>query len=452
MVGALIEASLLHECRERAARALSGLNRLPRGAVDVLCEMRLHSAYAAASLHTSGDVNETEASWQRVLVLAHETGDTAFESRALWGMWNTMLTRADVHRSFRYATRFQQLAKRSESARQNLYAEAMVAVSLHCFGEHEQARDRLERIVATMDRAESPLSDCGGLAVDPFIFASGTLARIAWLQGRSAEAMQRVEECINRIKPEMLEPSLSHLLAVLAIPIVMLNGEFDTASRYLGLLRSQVALNRFDVWAVYGECLGGYLDIATGRREAGLVRMECAIRDLEARGFRRLLTPMIAVWAQACAEVGRVAPAQKKLGDALAACRDGGEQFFVPELLRTLGVASFEYARTVQECSDLAQHHEEQGRAHLREAIRMAREHDARMWELRATLDLARHLLDRQRVDEAASLIEQVVLRVDPNSNAPDVRRLVELRGLISRSLPQTRGDARETVRASVRR
>jgi hypothetical protein len=61
-------------------------------------------------------------------------------------------------------------------------------------------------------------------------------------------------------------------------------------------------------------------------------------------------------------------------------------------------------------------------------------------------------LRDRRRVDEAASLIEQIVLRADPNSNAPDERRLVELRAVISRSLPQTRCDERETESASVRR
>jgi hypothetical protein len=49
------------------------------------------------------------------------------------------------------------------------------------------------------------------------------------------------------------------------------------------------------------------------------------------------------------------------------------------------------------------------------------------MWELRAALDLARHLLERDEADGAASLIHDLSKRVDLESNTPEVHRLLVL-------------------------
>lgn len=57
----------------------------------------------------------------------------------------------------------------------------------------------------------------------------------------------------------------------------------------------------------------------------------------------------------------------------------------------------------------------------------MAREHGASMWELRATLDFADHLLERGELERAASMVVDLSKRVDLKSTQPDVRRLLTL-------------------------
>ncbi len=430
LAGTLLQASLLHECYERSGRALAALDALPRGSVDTLCEMRLCSAYASTLLHTGGAVRDAGPLWKRVLVLAREARDETFEARALWGAWNTTLASSDIHASFRFATRFQEFAERCGTPAQRILAAEMIAVSLHCFGEHEQARVRLERAVASLTELGPMAPDGIGLAVDPSTFGNGTLARIVWLQGQPERAMQLVEHVVNSIRPDMLEPSLSHVLAVAAVPLALQCGELETASRYLAVLQSQVALNRFAIWQAYGECHAGHLDILTGHAHAGLAKLEPALQRLLSCGFRRVLTPMIAVCAEALARTGRVAEARAKLDEALDYCRAHGEHFFIAELQRVMGVAALEQSRAMQSTgrASSAGQFETEGRAHLRDAIQTAREQHAPMLELRAVLDLASHLLERQEAARAASLLDDVATRVDAGSGAPDIRRLAQLR------------------------
>lgn len=451
LVGTLLQGPLLHECYERAGRALAALDTLPVGSVDALCEMRLCAAYASTLLHTGGAVNEAGPLWKRVLVLAHQTRDEAFEARALWGAWNSMLASSDIHASFRFATRFQAFAERCGTPWQQILAAEMIAVSLHCFGEHEQARVRLERAVASLTELGPVAPGSLGVAVDPFTFGNGTLARIVWMQGHPERAMQMVEQVLNSLRPDMLEPSLSHVLAVAAVPLALQCGELETASRYLAVLQSQVALNRYEIWQAYGECHAGHLDILQGHPHAGLAKLEPALQRLLSCGFRRVLTPVIAICAEALARTGRIAEARSKLNEALEFCNAHGEHFFIAELQRVMGVTALEQARAIQSNgrAGMADEFETEGRRHLLDAMQTAKEQHAPMLEMRAVLNFVDHVLERGESARAVSLLADVSTRVDVQSNAPDIRRLAALVQKAQAAHPSSGADSGQTVMAS---
>ncbi|WP_114811653.1 ATP-binding protein [Paraburkholderia kururiensis] len=433
LVCTLLEAGLVHECRDRAQRALTMLDTLPAGAVDTVCEMRLCTAYASTLLYTDVPVHNATSLWNRVLWLARDAGDEAFQARALWGLWNTMLTTGDIHASMRFATRFQHLSERSGSPFQQALAAQMLAVSLHLYGEHEQARERIEHATNSID--ESRPSECS-LSVDPLIIGNATLARMAWIQGDAERAMQYIEKAMNRVRADMLEPSLSHLLAVGVVPLALQCGELETATRYLSILRSQAAIHRFESWRDYAECLAGQIDIECWRTEAGLARMGPALARLLGRGFRRLVTPLIVAWSEGLTRAGRIDEARAKLDETLAHCEANGEYMFVPELLRVRGIVELERARRVAErAPDAAELHEAAGRRLLSDAMRLAHEHDAPMWELRAALDFAGHLAEKGQLRQAAALTTDLSPRFNLHSDAPDIRRLVTLGETIAKKL-----------------
>ncbi|WP_321888229.1 winged helix-turn-helix domain-containing protein [Paraburkholderia bannensis] len=430
LVGTLLDASLVHECFERSRRALDRLDTLPAGSVDVVCEMRLCAACASTLVYVGENVETALSLWQRVLRLAQAARDDAFTTRALWGLWNTTLSVADIHASIRYATRIQQAAEHGDSRSKRLLAGAMLAISLHCFGEHEQARERLEYAVAALGETGLENASCGTPGMEPLIFCYGTLARIAWLQGKPAHAMQLVEASLDPARRDTLEPTLSHLLATVAVPVALQCGDLQAATRYLALLRSQVATHRFAVWEDYAQCLSVQIDLHRGVDQASaLERLEPALQRLVARGFRRVIAPFIVLSAEALAHAGRFAEAAGRLDDAIKRSESHSEYYFLPELLRAKGWVALQHARALGRAAHGERtEREAQARRDLNAAMALASEHGAVTWKLRAALDLAAHYIDGDEPAQAVALLAPFDALVDLGSPAPDIQRLVQLR------------------------
>ena len=433
LVGTLLSESRVQECCERARRALSVLDSLPRGSVDAVCEMKLCAAYASSLLHGSDTVGTAVSMWERVLRLARSANDDEAVADSLWGLWNTMIATGNIHASIRYATRFQQLATTTGSQSQHWLAEQMLAISLHCFGEHEQARERLERTVDAFSSQCEHSSPRGGLNVSPLIYAIGTLARIAMLQSRPERAMQLVESVLGLISGDMPEPSLSHVLAAVAIPIAMDCGEQEAASRYLALLRSQAAIHRLDSWLDFAECLAAKDDMQAGRFEAALERLEPALRRLSTRGFRRVVTPFVVLYAQALASVNRLDEARARLEVAMEHARENGEEYFAPELLRARGVVELQRAALRGAPAEESRLREGDGLHMLNAAMEQASAHGSSLFELRAALDLAEHLLEKGEVGRAVALIEDRADRIDTTSKALDFQRFAKVADTVKR-------------------
>lgn len=426
---ALLEPARMRECAQPARRALDAIEAGDAGGIDAAREMRLRAAYATALLHTDGDTHAAAAMWDRTLVLAGRIGDEAFDACALVGLWNTMLTRSDIHESLRYATRFERAAERRGDRPQRLLANAMVATSLHYFGEHAQARERLEAATAELAVAGEPSCAEAALGIDVATLGRTMLTRLVWMQGDPEYAMRLAAQAVESARRTGSGPALCVVLGAAAVPIALRYGDHDVISDYLGTLRSTAEANGFDIWLSHAEGLAGQFDMQAGHPGAGLARLEPALRRIEASGFRRLLAPLVVAYAEGLTRTGRAAEACAKLDATLARCRAHGEHLFVPELLRARGLAMLEQARTAD--PDVAIAYEADGHRHLLAGIHTANGQGAAMWALRGTLDLADHLIERGRTGQASSLVANLSGHFDPQSRAFDVRRLARLQNFV---------------------
>ncbi|GAU06861.1 signal transduction response regulator [Burkholderia stabilis] len=426
---ALLEPAHMRECSIPARRALDAIEAEGAGGVDAAREMRLRAAYAAALLHTDGDTHTAAAMWDRTLGLAGRIGDEAFDARALVGLWNTMLTRSDIHESLRYATRFERAAERRGDRSQRLLANAMVATSLHYFGEHAQARERLEAATAELAEVGEPSCAEAALGIDVATLGRTMLTRLVWMQGDPEYAMRLAAQAVECARRAGSGLALCVVLGAAAVPIALRYGDHDVISDYLGTLRSTAEANGFDIWLSHAECLAGQFDMQAGHPGAGLARLEPALRRIETSGFRRVLAPLTVAYAEGLTRTGRAAEACTKLDATLARCRAHGEHLFVPELLRARGLAMLEQGRTAD--ADLAIACEADGHRHLLMGIHTANGQGAAMWALRGTLDLADHLIERGRTAQASSLVANLSGYFDPQSRAFDVRRLARVQNFV---------------------
>ncbi|KVC24939.1 ATP-binding protein [Burkholderia pseudomultivorans] len=426
---ALLEPARMRECSMPARRTLEAAEAGEAGAIDAAREMRLRAAYATALLHTDGDTQTAATMWDRTLALAGRTGDAAFDARALVGLWNTMLTRSDIHESLRYAMRFERAAERRGDRPQRLLANAMVATSLHYFGEHAQARERLEAATAELAEVGEPACAQAALGVDVATLGRTMLTRLVWMQGDPEYAMRLAAQAVEHARRAGSGAALCVVLGAAAVPIALRYGDHDVIADYLGTLRMAAETNGFDIWLSHAECLAGQFDMQAGHPGAGLARLEPALRHIEASGFRRLLAPLVVAYAEGLTRTGRAAEACAKLDATLVRCRAHGEHLFVPELLRARGLAMLEQARAVD--ADLAIACEAEGRRHLLTGIHTANGQGAAIWALRGTLDLADHLIERGRIAQAASLVASLPAHFDPQSRAFDLRRLARVQNFV---------------------
>ncbi|PTR00595.1 putative ATPase [Paraburkholderia sp. GV068] len=418
---ALLDGGMIAECCERATRAvdtLDALDALPAASIDARDEMRVRAALASALPHVRGSVSKAEQLWRKVYALATERADDAYHARALWGLWTTMISSGNIHASAEFAVRLRQLAQQRENAWQETLADQIAAISQHCLGRHAEAKAELLRTRNRFAELEYSGQRDNTIAVDPLVYCNGTLARIAWLEGHCGEAMRLVDTLVGLVRPDIMEPSLTHTLGASAAPLSLMCGDLGRAAVYLDIMRSQVALHGLDVWRDYCNCLSAHRDILDGQLQRGVALLESSLDALIARGFRRLITLFIAAYAEALVAAGRIDEAVRRLNDTLQFCENNGEMMFVPELWRVLGIA----ARARRRSAD--------AEAHFTTAIQMARRQGATMWELRASLSLAalwrEEPRDAERHSHALHMLERLALCFDVRSNAADVRALFD--------------------------
>ncbi|MFM0133319.1 ATP-binding protein [Paraburkholderia sediminicola] len=427
LTGVLLGNCLIEECGTRAERAVSALNELPPGSIDVVSEMRVRAALAATLPNLCGPIGRSWQLWNEVLDLAISSGNDEFQARAYWGLWNAALYGGNVHDAIDHALSFQTFARNHGHAWQETLANLLVAVAQHCSGQHDQAKSRIVGAMQHLATHPREAEQITSFAVNPLAICYATLARIVWLQGDADEALAYVDKSVNLITPDKMEPWLTHVLGVVAVPIALLSGDSQRGRRYLDIMRSQAVRHRFTIWREYSECLAASCDLLEGETERGLPVLEASLDALIARGFRRLITPLVVGCAEELIADGRFADAAARLADTLIFCRRNGKLFFLPEVWRALGLLAQARARLEVQASDAWRDTLNEARACFLEAIQLSQHQGARMWQLRATVAMARLSHEDGQTASALALLQNLSVDFERSSRSPDVQALFEL-------------------------
>ena len=428
---ALLDAGLVDECCTRAGQAIDALEELPPAAVDSDTEMRLRATLASALTYAQGSVSKPAQLWTEVLTLAGDRGDQVRHAQALWGLWNTMLSSGNIYGSMNYARRFQRFASHRGTAWQIVLGDQLIAISQHCLGEHEQARLVLANARERFDQLQKDPQRDGRFAVDPMVMCNGTLVRITWLQGDTEASLALVDALINQVRSETLEPSLTHVLGAVAIPLALMCGELARATRYIDIMRSQAALHGFTIWLDYCACLGACRDILNGQGAAATALLEEKLDALLSRGFRRLVTPIIVTCAEALIAEGHLAEASRRLNEVLSFCLNNGELFFLPEVWRARGVLAQAEAGDHTIDGNAAQEKLTIAFSCFQESIELSCKQGAKMWQLRASMALASLLHANNRTAEAVELLASLAADFSETGTASDIQALFKFLGAL---------------------
>jgi class 3 adenylate cyclase/predicted ATPase len=152
----------------------------------------------------------------------------------------------------------------------------------------------------------------------------------------------------------------------------------------------------FPHWRAQGTIGRGWAKFKNGDVMEGMSLLRSGLGNYRATGAEQWMSEYLSLMASACEITGQVEEALALLDEALQIVERTGERWFEAELNRQKGQLL------------LRQRHTEDAEELYRTALRIAREQEAKLWELRAAASLARLRRDQGRRAEALDLLSPI--------------------------------------------
>jgi len=213
----------------------------------------------------------------------------------------------------------------------------------------------------------------------------------AWTLGRADVAREREAQMMAAADTNPYYIALSGFYAAVLRAYMR---EYEKAEALAARALELSEQHQFALIAAHSRVTLGYARSQLGRTAEGIELIRQGLAGMLEIGARSGISTFTAQLAAAQERVGAVADAFATVEQALRVNPE--EVFYRPEIFRLRGELRLKLAQT-----ELAE-------ADFREAIVLARGMEAKAWELRATISLAR-LLDRQgRRDEARTKLADI--------------------------------------------
>ena len=195
-----------------------------------------------------------------------------------------------------------------------------------------------------------------------------------------------------------------------------------TAARLLSLVGDDPALDEraselvavateqgWPPWAAQATIYRGWVKVRNGDVAEGILLLRSGLAAYRATGAELLMPHHFALLAGACEIAGQIDEALTLLDDALRATERTGERWLTAELNRHKGELLLRQGRA-----------EAAAKLYFT-ALSIAREQEAKLWELRASVSLARLRLDQGRRAEARELLALVYGRFTEGFDTADL-------------------------------
>jgi len=215
---------------------------------------------------------------------------------------------------------------------------------------------------------------------------------------------------------------IRRLLAVslaLGTELLSLVGDIGAMDQRAGQLAAVAAEQDFPRWGAMGAICRGWVKVKSGDVAEGISLLRSGSAAYRATGAELWMPHYVAFLTKAYEIAGQAQEAEALLDEALRIVERTGERWFVAELNRHKG-------RLL-----LRQGHSEAAEELYRKALSIARQQEAKLWELRAAASLARLRRDQGRGAEARDILTPVYGWFTEGFDTPDLR---EARALLDAS------------------
>ena len=418
-------------------KGLRQVQHLPEGAETQRRELALQVALGRALINNRGSGSEeVREAFERARELCLAIGDTKQLLPVLDGLaLNYHFAHSESEKMLSYATELFELGRRTGDAQAFLWARRVRGSANLLLGRFERARDEMQFVIDTYQESGNKAQD-PRMAHDPRVStytlfgicltALGyptTGAAMSWEGLGHAERLNHVVSLnagLRRVCVQRIMQRNTRDVADLSARLLALNDEHET---FVGAREGTI----FHGWAQLHR-----------NRDTGLFKgVQTALEQLDARKHWVLLPFFMTSIAEVMGDNRDNAAAVALLDRAAELVGQTGEEWCEPEILRLK--ARFN-TKDADEASLL-----------LNASLAKAREQGARLWELRATRDLAELLDSQGERDAARELLASIYGWFSEALDTPDLvraRTLLAHLGADTNAGYLTRQEATPTQRA----
>jgi predicted ATPase len=397
---------------EKAITLAEGLADSP---AQRLLRLRLQTTYGHALLHGRGHSQpETIAAFARARQLAAGIEDAVARFSAYYGMWMGSFVRADLAAMREVAVLSLRDARHSPGSPAAGRALHVYGVTCWFQGDYAGARTHLEQALAAYDH-EGDHRLAPRFVFDDRVVTTGWLAVVVWALGEVDQGIHLLDSALSLAQQSGHLPTIAWVHAYRC--------RFAGICRKPGLAR----LHAEEVLRLAREH-GLPMRLADGSFYHGWARWclgdgdgEAAMREglvLWNEMHYRLFAPLTGTLLAECeAEAGRAEVGLATLDAQLAAIEQTGERWFDAEVHRVRGELLLK-----QRQPDVAA-----AEAAFMRAIEIARSQQTRMFELRASLSLAKLYQTTGRDHVASELLVPALVGFNVGPEVPEVEEAQRL-------------------------
>ena len=399
-----LERSALFEAVAQFTRALDQIATLPGTPALRREQIKLQVALITPLLHVKGQAApETKAAVERAHLLieqAEALGEPAEDPLllfvVLYGICvaNAGAFNGDAVREL--AAQFLTLAEKQGAPVPLLVGHRIMGVSLMFTGNLVESRDHFDRAVALYDPVQHR-AFAARFGQDPGAAVLGFRSLAQWLLGYGEGAAATADQALEIARNSGQVSTLMYVLFFIS-PLHLLMGNHATAAaqaqELLAIAEEKVA----SFWIERATFVRGCILASTGKPSDAVQLITSGLAASQVTGTTFWLPLYESYLAKAYAELGNFVDAWRCVGEATRAVETTEEAMFEAEVHRVAGEIAL-----LEGKPDAAK-----AEVYFERALAVARQQQAKSWELRAAMSLARLWHGQGKPQQARELLAPV--------------------------------------------
>jgi predicted ATPase len=395
--------SALVEAIAQLTRALDQMATLSATPALRREQIELQVALITPLLHVKGYASpETKAAVERARLLIDQAEalgeppeDPLLLFSVLFGFWvaNYVAFNGDV--VCELAAQFLALAEKQGATVPLMIGHGLMGTSLVLTGDVAQGRVHCDRAFALYNAAEHrPLAARFGQDVRVTNLSYRSLA--LWVLGYPDAALADMDHAINDARDTGQATTLMFALGHAPLALLWSGNYVTTATVIEEVIALSDEKGAF-LWNVAGKLNQGWLFALTNKAADAVKMFNSTIAAWRSIGSKLWMPNYLSYLASAYAEIGQLNDARRCIDEAMMAVETTKEVLWEAEIHRIAGEIARKSEADALKCEE-----------YFERALAVARQQQAKSWELRAAMSLARLWRDQGNVSEARELLAPV--------------------------------------------